>query len=231
MKAFGRLLLAGVAGTLVSGPALAQDRPAAPYLSVFGGYGLAELMTNFINNDPQYLGERFQYITGLDGGALIGGAIGFNLRPDALRTEIEIGRMAFNANEYFGITQGGQGPPIVGEGVTGFARATTVMANVWLTVHPGEVETYIGGGLGLGILAAEVATTNDGDQFDGTALGLSFQFGAGVIFPLGNSVSIDLGYRFRGVAGGRLNSSVFDFDANVEVLRVHVGLLGFTFGY
>jgi opacity protein-like surface antigen len=232
MKAFRGLLLAAVAGGLASGAANAQERPAGPYVAVFGGFGWpVGFVTSFTKNVDPNLGDRFQYVTELDNGALVGAAIGFNLVPGAIRTEIEAGRMMFNANAYYGITENGIDPPLVGEGVDGFVRVATVMVNTWVTINAGTVETYFGGGVGAGLLTTDLCTSNLGCQFSGTTLTFAYQIGGGVIFPLGPRVSMDLGYRFRGTIGGRLISDVNDFDAAADGLGVHVGLLGFTFGY
>jgi opacity protein-like surface antigen len=222
-------LLAGVAGSLVSGQALAQDAPQAPYVSVFGAFGWPVGFTSVLidTND----GDRFTYVTKLDNGQLFGAAIGFNLMPGAVRAEVEVARMGFNANEYFGITPGNS-PPIVGVNPQGFVNAITTLANVWLTVTDGVIKTYIGGGIGIGFVTAEMEIDNQQlEQYDGTGQAFAYQFGVGALMPLGERVAVDLGYRFRGTLGGRLNSLIPGFNAEAGALGVHFGQLGIIVGY
>ena len=229
MKAFGRLLLAGVAGSLVSGQAIAQDAPRAPYFTVFGGFGWPVAFTSVLTDTTD--GDRFTYVTNLDNGQLFGAAIGFNLVPGAVRGEVEVARMGFNANAYFGITPSST-PPLVGINPQGFVNAITTLANVWVTVTDGVIKTYIGGGIGIGFVTAEMHTDNGQlDHYDGTGQAFAYQFGVGAIMPLGQRVAVDLGYRFRGTLGGRLNSLIPNFNAEAGALGVHVGQLGIIVGY
>lgn len=226
MKAFGRLLLAGVAGSLVSGQALAQDAPRAPYFSVFGGFGWPVSFTSTLINTTT--NGRFAYVTNLDNGQLFGAAIGFNLVPGAVRAEVEVARMGFNANAYTGTTP----PPFFGDNPDGFVNAITTLANLWLTVTDGAIKTYIGGGIGIGFVTAEMEVDNGQiEQYDGTGQAFAYQFGVGAIMPLGERVAVDLGYRFRGTLGGRLNSLIPNFNAEAGALGVHVGQLGIIVGY
>ena len=225
MKAFGRLLLAGVAGSLVSGQALAQDAPRAPYFSVFGGFGWPVSFTStFINTTTN---ARYAYVTNLDNGQLFGAAIGFNLMPGAVRAEVEVARMGFNANAYTGVTF-----PFTGGNPQGFVNAITTLAKLWLTVTDGPIKTYIGGGIGIGFVTAEMTVDNGaGDQYDGTGQAFAYQFGVGAIMPLGQRVAVDLGYRFRGTLGGRLNSLIPGYNVEAGAFGVHVGQLGIIVGY
>lgn len=181
-----------------------------------------------INLDSRDVGV---YDFNFDNSWIISGAIGTRLFRDILedrddlRGEIEL---AYAKYDLSSITATGSEGPIDGfpvdstpyvdhyVGVSGDVSVVTLLANFWYDpAIEGPVVPYAGGGLGIAWVDYSVAGTggNEGrTSIDGSKneTDFAYQLGLGVRAPLGDSVSVDVGYRWRSIlmsGNANLNSN------------------------
>ncbi len=201
-----RGLLAGVCAAALAlcatSTAVAQDGGSAPdgpatfYISLFGGVAIPEdLNGSFTTSDT---GLAFDFDQDLDIGFVIGGAVGTNL-GEYFRIEGEVSYARVDAGNAFAVFQpGGSGFSYAGSGDVG---ALFVLANLWFDIPLNSpITPYLGGGIGAGIVDTDITLTgpdvfvlNDNDT------GFAFQVGAGFIYALTEWLSLELGYRFKGI--------------------------------
>jgi len=89
----------------------------------------------------------------------------------------------------------------------GTINTTSLFGNVWLDFDTGSAFTpYVGVGLG----GALVSLDDSDGWFDSASVwngfGVAYQVGAGVVFEVDQNLSFDLGYRFKGVAGAKIDN-------------------------
>jgi len=159
-----------------------------------------------------------------DNSWIISGAIGTRLfydvfrEGDDLRGEIEV---AYAKYDLSSITQTGDDGVVAYSDipltdVSGDIKATTVFGNLWYDLNiESPVAPYAGGGLGVAFVDYSFSgTTTDGQphQMGGSdsETDFAYQLGLGVRAPLGDSVSVDVGYRWRSIlmsGNANLNSN------------------------
>jgi opacity protein-like surface antigen len=198
------LLAASVAAaSLVAAPALAADlivdAPMAPmtvaeadwYVSLFaGGVWTSAIHTDFgadvaVTSDPGYT---------------LGIAVGTHVFEN-LRGEVELsyGRVEANDVSY----DGGPADPVEGP-----ISALYLLGNLWYELDIGSgVKPYIGGGLGAGYATADTFFNGNIYGYGPGGVGFAYQVGAGVTFDVSDSMSVDVGYRYKNILG-------VDFDDN-----------------
>lgn len=130
-----------------------------------------------------------------DSGVGFGGTIGFSNSYDSVRVRTEIEGMWRQDSNY--VTNSFPGPP---GPITFFydVQATdnwSAMSNLWLDVPVAEnLWLYGGGGIGA---AGMNLSVNDGVVTGSrTKTNFAYQFGTGLILPVGDNTELDLGYRF-----------------------------------
>ncbi len=103
------------------------------------------------------------------------------------------------------------------------------MANLWVDLDTGSGFTpYIGGGVGIGYVAAEAEASGGVTALDADGVGLAYQLGAGVKFDVADNIALDLGYRFKGVSAEISGEGTEDVVAHIGS---HVIQAGLTFGF
>lgn len=182
------------------------------YYTLFAGVALPQ--------DSSFVTSTYTYEVNNKTGFTTGAAVGTSLLP-GLRGELEVAysRYANRDNTY----QANQSH----ESMSGAVGLYTLTANIWKDIPVGKYTTYVGGGLGFGIVDTE--GTLDDDSYDGAGLGLALQFGAGIRKPVTEDWAIDIGYRAKGVYGAIIHG-VGDNDHSKGSFLSHMLQVGFTYG-
>ena len=237
MKNMAAFVLTGLALLSVSLPSQAADPVDIPfdepvavedtgwYLSVFAG-GAWPGFADFTYDGDDEISE-----IGTLAGWTAGVALGTRL-TDMARVEIEFSHVS---QEYDVVYEPNGDPNDYG----GKIDATYMLGNVWLDFDTGSAFTpYVGAGLG----GALVSLDDVDGWFDSASVwdgfGVAYQVGAGVMFEVSENVSLDLGYRFKGVAGAQIdnldapNTNTSDSCCLAELsLGNHVVQVGATVGF
>jgi opacity protein-like surface antigen len=128
-------------------------------------------------------------------GYLAGGALGMRF-GEGFRAEIEASYQRFNAGD---VVYDKPGPAIHHDG-NGRQTATYVLGNVWYDfVSFSAIRPYAGGGVGVAFVNQHIDQPDNTLGPSGNDTVFAFQAGAGVNFALAEWVSLDIGYRFRGI--------------------------------
>lgn len=183
-----------------------------------------------INLDSRDVGV---YDFNFDNSWIISGAIGTRLFRDILadgddlRGELELAYAKYDLSSI--TATGREGPadiwptdstPYVDHygSLSGDVSVVTLLANFWYDPNvKGPVVPYAGGGLGVAWVDYSAAGTGTlagptSDKVDGSnnETDFAYQLGLGVRAPLGDSVSVDVGYRWRSIlmsGNANLNSN------------------------
>ena len=227
------LLMAAAAGAMTLGVASAQAAdvepvaaPAEWYVSLFGGASfLEDVSTEYDNDGP----ETYDIDAQTDVGFIIGGAIGTHLTED-LRVELEV---AYSENDVDGIHYSGPkgSGSYDGEGSFGIL---TFMGNLWYDAPLDmELKPYIGGGLGVAIVDADsVGYANpDFEEYDSSEVAFAFQVGAGLRWMMSDNITLDVGYRLRGIDGPTFEPGEDGDDNDADLILSHNIIAGVTVGF
>jgi outer membrane autotransporter protein len=81
-----------------------------------------------------------------------------------------------------------------------------LLGNLWYDIDTGSGFTpYLGAGVGAAVLMPNNFTFGSGaETFNSPSVALAGQLGAGIKFDVSDNISLDLGYRARGVINGTL---------------------------
>ena len=211
------MLLSAVAAaslSLAAGSALAADLPPEEpivdtvwYLGVFGGASWADLDNGVPDNH-----DDFNLDTEI--GWTAGGVLGINF-VEHVRGEIEVSYAQYNLDDC-------DGPGCGSPGDHGDIAALYALANLWWDLDfgggglfGGGGAPYIGGGAGAAMLDLDFAQNNDNEW------AFAFQAGAGFRFGLGGPVTVDVGYRFKGIPDVGFNNGL---DAELYSHNAQIGL-------
>lgn len=226
-----KLLTGAAAVALIAGtPALAADlivdvpvdEPIAVadtgwYFSVFAG----GVWDGFVTAEDDSDADPDDVEVSTDAGWLLGAAVGTHVF-DSLRAEVEVYGARRDVNE---ATEG----PDVYPDLSGSVTTAALLGNLWVDFDTGSGFTpYIGGGLGIGYVAAEAETAMGVAALDADGVGLAYQLGAGVKVDVADNVALDLGYRWKGVSAEISGEGTEDVVAHVGS---HVVQVGVTFGF
>ena len=186
--------------TVVNSPTvMAKDSLFGAYVELFAGLSTPR------NNDISLRSD----ITGFAGpsvldvtqntGFLGGAALGFEIFEN-VRTEVEFSYQR-NGLSDFSASGALAGQPFDEDATF---QTATVFGNVWLDLDflgAGKIKPYIGGGVGLGVIDADlfdnIGSIQDIDV-DGAVF--AYQLGTGVNFSISPRINLGVGYRFRGFA-------------------------------
>lgn len=193
---------------------VAPEAAGANYVSVFGGVLLPE-DTHANIDDHDYLAK---FKTGFTIGAALGGNITENLRG-----EVEVSYQSFDIDE---VDEGNGDVDEFRGGVDGYF----LMANLWRDFDVGGVRPYVGGGVGMALMDVDIVYSTDNHDTDHTDLALAAQAGAGLRVPVSETLTLDLGYRFRG-AMSVLTEATNDDDNNSSTYYTHSGQVGIQWAY
>ena len=96
------------------------------------------------------------------------------------------------------------------------------MANLWYDVPLSEeLKPYFGGGAGIAIVDGDVgydpvAFPDFSPIFDQSKVAFAFQAGAGLRWRAWENVTLDVGYRLRGIDGPTFDSEVTGPDLTID---------------
>lgn len=130
-----------------------------------------------------------------DSGVGFGGAIGLSKSFDTVRVRTEIEGMWRQDSSY--VTDSFPGPP----GPITFlyqVQSTdnwSAMSNLWLDVPVAE-DLWLYGGGGIGAAGMNLSVNDGVVTGNRTQTNFAYQFGTGLILPVGANAELDLGYRF-----------------------------------
>ena len=87
--------------------------------------------------------------------------------------------------------------------------STSLLVNAWYDFETNSSwRPYVGGGIGYTSVDADIdAPSTAAARIDDSDGGFSYQIGFGVIFPVGQSGTIDIGYRYRETPNLKLTSA------------------------
>ena len=226
-----KLLLTTVAAaalTMGAVPASSADVeptmvPDSWYVILFGGVASLE------NFDVTYEvnGELDDADADVDGsGFILGGAIGTHLMED-IRVELEASYSESNVDS-LDFSSGTDPDPVDGK-----VEFLTVLANIWYDVPlSDEIKPYIGGGAGVAIVDGDIAYIDGQTAFDSTEVAFAFQGGGGLRWAVSDHVTLDIGYRFKGVDGPSFSGSdTGASDADTDWMFGHNLIGGISLGF
>jgi outer membrane autotransporter protein len=193
-----------------------QDAPSG-YISVFGGYAFGTTANG-------HYSDTTTFDLPLNGGYLVGGALGMNVAPN-LRAEVEV---SYASHDVTGTLTLHRAIGDVTTTATGGLNTLYLLGNLWYDIDTGSGFTpYLGAGVGAAVLMPNNFSFASGaETFNSPAVALAGQLGAGIKFNVSDNISLDLGYRARGVfnatlkpnAGGTNSATNFHYiDQSVQV--------------
>ncbi len=188
------------------------------YVSVFSGAAFDSEASVF------YTEDHYEYL--FRSGFTVGAAVGTEVSP-GLRTELEASYISVDPERS---RNNGPDDNFVRE--RGTLDQYFILGNVWKDFKlPNGIAPYVGGGLGIGIVDANV-TVNGGDiDINDTSVGFAGQFGAGMRFGLTDNLVADVGYRYKSILSVLLEGQAGADDHSRFTLENHVvqGGVSWTF--
>jgi opacity protein-like surface antigen len=184
-KYLNTVSMVGIAVALASfgGVARAADAPMdydTWYVSVFGGFNMAQVHASFSNNN---------YEIKMKDGFTVGAAVGSYV-ADGVRLERELS-YSRNSNKSARYRDDDFEPQ------SGKMSGLFMMTNMWKDFRMSErFQPYVGGGLGVALLSAEGDGNSTPYDFSGE-LAFAVQAGAGVRYGISDKLALDVGYRYR----------------------------------
>ena len=177
----------------------ANGAPSPYYFHLFGGPSIPQAVhgNDASSSPPTYT------VTLKSPGYLVGGAVGKRFTKN-WRAEAELAYRRYALDH---VTYTGSAPSTL----TGHADALSFMGNVWYDLPQGSRWTpYVGGGAGIALANYD----NTASGFKASDTGFIFQLGAGVNWMMTDRISVDVGYRFRGILDLRFSNSTATYTGN-----------------
>jgi opacity protein-like surface antigen len=174
-------------------PAAAADW----YAQVNAGYSVssqADASLSFVPDDDEEEGMSASGELDLDNGFVVGAAAGVSV-GNGLRVE---GEAILTNNDMDGIEELGV------ESID--ASSAAAFVNVLYDFNMGAVTPYVGAGVGFGSTSLEV----DGDSVHDE--GMAWQVKAGVSYPVNDTLTLDVGYRYMNMASWEQSIGDADID-------------------
>lgn len=206
----GSVCLAG----LIAGSTAAQANDTSWYLGGFGGGVISE--TQGITADVTT--EALQFDTGFTAGGVVGREIMHLVRGEL---EVSYARIEGDTRENGGLNSS--------VSLSGHVDAVFLLANVWKDFSLGSGLTpYIGGGVGLGFTDIDLTTE---EPINGDDTSFAAQVGAGVRFAISDRLTLDAGYRFKGVVDVLTDGLDSDQDNGKGSYFIHTLQAGVTYSF
>ena len=204
----------GLGETITPVAEVAPDIDHANYVSLFGGVVVPE--------DAHANIHRHDYLVIFKTGFTIGAALGGNITED-LRGEIEVSYQKAKVHK----TDFGSG---TFDGSKGEVESYFLFANLWRDFDIGSIRPYIGAGIGLALVDVDIVYDPSVHIVDDQNLALAAQAGTGLRFGLTDSLTLDMGYRFKGAIAVFTEGRADDFN-NTSTYYAHIGQAGLQLAY
>jgi opacity protein-like surface antigen len=216
--------VAGVAMFMTAGQAAAADIEQAapgcdcyggPYISLFAG-------ATFDAQDPHgsYSGST-TYELDTDTAFIVGGALGAHITPN-FRGEVEL---SFKSHDIDDVRSDAG----AFTGASGDVDIFFILANFWYDFDMGPLTPYLGGGVGVAKVDADL-TLYDAYDWEINRWTLAGQVGAGVQWKFADHFGLDLGYRLKATAPVTFEALTTNDITGVSFLE-HAVQLGLTFDF
>lgn len=185
-------LIGAVATTPAGAQSLLKSDDKGAYVAVRGGVdfsGDTDVVTAVTDIKKHYdVGLAISAAAGYDYGEIAPGV--------GVRTEIEIGYATADIDRV-------SAPGVAAGGASGEKSVATAMVNAYVDLEvTDDVEVYVGGGVGAGLVDVELDNVGAlGDVLDDNDVVVTFQLSAGVNVAITEAVSIEAGYRYTGAPG------------------------------
>jgi opacity protein-like surface antigen len=218
LATYNHVVQLGVTYGIGEGISPAADVPesiSSRYVSVFGG--VAFPLDTHIAHDAE------NYMIDFHDGFTVGAAIGGDVAKD-LRGEIEVSYVDYNVDH---ADEQGFLP------ANGDVNSYFLLANLWRDFHLGMFQPYLGGGVGMALMDVDLDIDPGTDHHSkDTTLAFAAQAGSGIRFDLTDTITLDLGYRFK-AAMGVLTKGVtgVDNDHSFGSYYTHIGQAGITWKF
>ena len=212
---------------------IVPEMAASPgwYVSLFGGASfLEDVETEYVYNGTPDFGNEAE----TDVGFIVGGAIGAHL-TDNIRVELEVAYSENDVDKLKYTPPGGDTRTY--DAASGQFGILTFMGNLWLDVPlSDEISPYVGGGAGVAIIDGELAFDDffAGEPiYDSSETAFAFQVGAGLRWKAWENITLDVGYRLRGIEGVTFEENdvnlVSDYDS--DWIYSHNVIAGVSLGF
>lgn len=186
------------------------------YATLFGGVVLHE------GTGSPY--DEATYEMNFNTGFTVGAAIGTQI-SDTMRGELEL---SYLRSEACGAREFPQETKCDDEDWSGVVQTVNQLANVWKDFDVGVVSPYVGGGVGLALFLPDI------DEWADPRFAMAAQVGGGVRYAIKDDLTLDLGYRFKGVldpvASGH-NTSGADDEHGAFTYYTHAVTGGLTWDF
>lgn len=209
MKKTSIVLAAAAAAAAFASPALAQDA-SGNYIQINLGANVAGQVDLEATLPPDTVAADTDLETGLfasiAAGASAGG--GFNFEGEVIYLGSDIDTAEADA--------------VLGYPLDASVTSYAAMVNAIYTFDAGAVRPYIGAGVGWGISEYEFAGESDDDT------GLAWQVKTGVTFPMSDTMTWDVGYRYVSLPSYEKSEGGASLDADGTA---HVVTIGARFAF
>lgn len=197
------LLAAAALAALVATPAFAQD--GAGYIQVNVGASVAGDVDLELSDSVDTVSGETDLETGIFASIAAGSTIsaGFSAEFEVLYLNSDI-----DTDEI----DDALGAPLNAK-VTSYAA----MANAIYSFNAGSFTPYVGAGVGYGSSEYELDGASEDDA------GIAWQLRAGVTFPMSDSVTWDIGYRYLNTPGFEVTEGLNSIEADASAHIVTVG--------
>ncbi|WP_119392536.1 outer membrane protein [Taklimakanibacter lacteus] len=191
------------------------------YVSLFAGASILDDVDTKVDFGTYDRGYSVDTRTGY----LLGGAIGLRIW-DPLRAEVEISHARWKAKSF-------EYENTLTYDASGHLSATYLLGNLWIDIPTDSAFTpYVGGGAGVAWADGDTRFEGEDIRYADGELGFAFQLGGGIALAVTDQLSLDVGYRFKGVLD-------IDFDNGIGApqdfeggdLYSHNVQAGVTFGF
>lgn len=207
------------------------------YISLFGGAVSTPevVLEDYYYNYEDYITDEF-VTQNLDLGFALGLAVGTEVFDD-VRGELELSATRSELGDleysYYSYDPYDPDSSIEAEGSLdrdGDVTTTYLLGNLWYELDlDSPVKPYVGAGIGVG---SATLTDREGDTESYTATGFAYQLGTGFTLDVSDSITLDLGYRFKNLVNLQFkNSDGRSYDIEQENFTQHVFQGGVRFEF
>lgn len=203
------LVLAAAAAAAFATPALAQDA-SGNYLQINLGASVAGEVDLDVTLPPDTFSGEADLETGIFASLTAGARTG-----DGFAIEAEVLHFGSDIDTE-------EADAVVGFPLDASVTSYAGMINLVYSFDAGSISPYVGGGVGWGSSEYEFAGESDSDD------GLAFQIKAGMTFPMSDTVTWDLGYRYLTLPSYRYSEAGDSLDVDGTA---HVVTLGARFAF